>query len=258
MTSAIESTRISRWLPFPGPAGGVRLYCLPHAGGAASAFRPWIGRLEGIAVCPLQPPGRETRQRDAPHVDMAPLAGELADVVLADAADGPYAVYGHSLGALVGFELLLEIRRRGGPMPVHFLVSGCSAPQWTTEDNRFTITGMTDAQIVALLRMLGGTPESFLSNPMVLRMILPAIRADLTVKNTYRYEPQQPLDVPITAIAGDTDPRASVESIAAWRDQTVRRFQTHTLPGGHFAVLEQPDATLGYFRKALSAWSRAF
>ncbi|MCX4750475.1 thioesterase domain-containing protein [Kitasatospora sp. NBC_01287] len=257
MTAAIERTRTGPWLPFTDPAGGVRLYCLPHAGGAASAFRPWLGRLDGVSVRPLQPPGRESRARETPHVRMGPLVAELAEVVLGDARDAPYAVYGHSLGALVGFELIHEIRRLGGPPPVRFLVSGCSAPQWPDEPgDPFTTTDpeidMTDNQIVALLRLLGGTPEQFLSNPMVLRMILPAIRADLAVKCAYRYEPRPPLEVPITTIAGRTDPRAGVASIAAWREQTVRRFQAHVLHGGHFAALEQLDATLGHIGRALA------
>lgn len=254
MTTTVDGTLARRWLPFPGPPGGVRLYCLPHAGGAASAFRPWIGRLPGVEVCPLQPPGRETRQRDTPHTAMGPLVGELADVVLG-APQGPYALYGHSLGALVGFELVHEIRRRGGPAPAHFLVSGCSAPQWTDEDPRFTAAELTDPQIISLLRILGGTPELFLSNPMVLRMILPALRTDLTIKNSYRYTSQPPLDVPITAITGTEDPRCSVESVTAWRDQTVRRFRSHLMAGGHFAVLEQQEVTLGHVREALLPWS---
>jgi surfactin synthase thioesterase subunit len=250
VTTSVGSPPDGRWLPFAGPPGAVRLYCLPHAGGAASAFRPWIGRLPGVQVCPLQPPGRETRQREEPHTAMGPLVRELADVVLG-APPGPYALYGHSLGALVGFELAHEIGRRGGPAPVHLLVSGCSAPQWADEDPRFTVPDPTDPQIVALLRVLGGTPESFLSNPLVLRMILPALRTDLAVKNGYRYVPRPPLDVPVTALTGTEDPRCTVESVLAWRDQTVRRFRPHLMPGGHFAVLEQPEVTLGHVREAL-------
>lgn len=256
MTAAIDPAVTGRWLPFSDPVGELRLYCLPHAGGAASAFRPWAGRLAGVAVCPLQLPGRETRVHDAPHVRMGPLVEELAQVVLEDARGGPYAVYGHSLGALVGFELIHEIRRTGGPPPVQFLASGCPAPQWTGQDELFTSADLTDEQIVALLRQLGGTPEVFLSRPLILGMILPVLRADLSVKITYRYQPRPPLDVPITTIAGLDDPRAGVESIAAWREQTVRRFQAHTLAGGHFAALEQVDTTLGHLERALSDWSR--
>lgn len=252
MTATIDHAPTSRWLPFPVARDGVRLYCLPHAGGSASAFRSWIGRLDGVAICPVQPAGRETRLRDEPHVAMPALVTDLADFVIADAQDGPYAVYGHSLGALVGFELLQEIRGRGGRQPVQFIVSGCSAPQWDAPDGIFAVAdGVTDEKIVELLRALGGTPELFLTDPRVLRMILPPLRADLTIKNAYRYEPRPPLEVPITAIAATEDPRASVESILAWRDHTVRRFRTHTLDGGHFAVLEQADTVLDFFRAAL-------
>jgi surfactin synthase thioesterase subunit len=252
MTSTIRAA--GRWLPYPVADAGVRLYCLPHAGGSASSYHRWVGQLEGVAVCPVQPPGRETRREDDPHYRMDTLTDELADVVLAE--HGPYAIFGHSLGALVGFELIQEIRRRGGPQPVHFLVSGCPAPQWLTPDDPLTAEGeLTDERIVSLLRILGGTPELFLSDPRVLRMILPPLRADLTVKKEYAYAVRPPLDVPITAISGTDDPRAAVESMAAWREQTVRRFRMHSLDGGHFAVLEQSETTLRHFADALRPWA---
>jgi surfactin synthase thioesterase subunit len=256
VTAAIEVARTDRWLPFSDPAGRIRLYCLPHAGAAASTFRPWVGRLAGVAVCPLQLPGRETRADDAPYVRMGPLVEELAQVVLEDAQGGPYALYGHSIGALIGFEMMHEIRRLGGPQPVQFLLSACSAPHLAEPDVRFTGTDLTDEQVFGLLRLLGGTPESVLAHPFFLRTVLPVVRADLTVKNTYDYRQRQPLDVPITTFAGTDDPRASVESIAAWREQTAGRFQAYTLDGGHFAALEQLNVTLGHLDRVLSPWSR--
>lgn len=257
MTATIESARTGRWLPFSDPEGRIRLYCLPHAGAAASVFRPWVGRLPGVAVCPLQLPGRETRAHEDPYVRMGPLAEESARVVLEDARGGPYALYGHSLGALVGFEMIHEIRRLGGPPPVRFLLSACSAPQLADPDPRFTVADPTDEQILDLLRMLGGTPESVLTHPFFLRTVLPVVRADLMVKATYDYRRRPPLDVPVTAFAGVDDPRAGVEAIDAWREQTTSPFQTHTLVGGHFAALEQPATTLGHLDRALSPWSRA-
>ncbi len=135
---------------------------------------------------------------------------------------------------------------------MHLLVSGCSAPQWPSHADPATAEGaLSDERIVELLRSLGGTPELFLSDPRVLRLILRPLRADLIVKDTFRYRPRSPLDVPITAIAATADPRASVESIEAWRDQTVRRFRTRVLTGGHFAVLEQGETTLSLLHAAL-------
>jgi surfactin synthase thioesterase subunit len=252
---AEQAPAVRRWLPFPPPGGGLRLYCLPHAGGSASAYRSWAGRLDGVAVCPVQPPGRETRRAEPPLTRMPEVAAAAADVILADAAGSPYAVFGHSLGALAGFEVVREIRRRGGPAPVHLIVSACAEPRRAAgDDTPAGEDGLTDAQILALVRALGGTPEEYLSDPRVLNFIMPVLRADLKVKVSYQYRPEQPLDVPITAITATEDTRASDESMTGWRDQTARRFQRATLPGGHFALLEQPDAAVGCIRRVLQPY----
>jgi surfactin synthase thioesterase subunit len=250
--TGMTSSEAGRWLPFPRPAGEVRLFCIPHAGGGASSFRPWIGSIPGVAVCPVQLPAREARFRDEPHLSMGPLAAAIADVVLA-AADGPYAIYGHSLGALTGFETVREIRRRGARMPVHLFVSGCTAPQ--VQDSLLpNVHDASDEEVVALLRRLGGTPESLLDNPDLFGLILPAIRADLTVKETYRYVPAPPLDLPLTVLGADNDPRASAEASAAWSEQTAGAFTLHNVGEGHFAVFEQARLTHKYLREALTPW----
>jgi surfactin synthase thioesterase subunit len=231
----------SRWLPFSDTMeGGLRLYCLPHAGGSASAFRPWIGRIPGVSVLPVQYPGRETRLRETPHHSVRGLAVELAEALLADAQDAPYAVYGHSFGALTAFELLHVIRGLGGPLPVHLVVSGFAAPQ--TED--FADDAVTDEEIIALLRDLGGTPEQYLTDRRILKMIMPPLRADLTAKVAYRYMPRPELDVPILAIGGTEDRQAELDSMRGWAAHTTGEFRLHPLAGGHFAVLEQPEETL--------------
>jgi len=265
-----------RWLPFKTLTGAtpaaLSLYCLPHAGGGASAYLPWLSKLPGVAVLPVQLPGREGRLREPPHKRMAPLIRELADAVLADGVREwqmvpehhsplttypqgrrPYAVYGHSLGALVAFELLREFRRRGEPGPVQLFVSGCVAPH-TRFDDGPPVRDMAQRELVATLRRLGGTPEWLLSDPSVLEMILPAIRADFSVKETHRYLPEPPLDVPITALPSTGDPRASQELVARWREQTTEAFELHTLVGGHFAVFEQAALTIKHISEALRRW----
>lgn len=261
---------LRRWLPFRAMAGTgaggqparLALYCLAHAGGGASAYRTWLGKLPGVAVLPVQPPGREARLREPAHRRMAPLVAELADVVLADTvladavSDGeglPYAVYGHSLGAMVAFELLREIRRRGQPAPVHLFVSGCVAPH-TTFDDGPAVRDMTRPELVATLRQLGGTPEWLLSDPSVLDMIEPAVRADFSVKETHTYLSEPPLDVPITVLSSTGDPRASQELMAKWREQTTGEFDLHTFTGGHFAVFEQSALAHSYLFAALRKW----
>lgn len=265
ISDVTSGTTLGRWLPFKNQAGAgtdaLALYCLPHAGGGASAYRSWLGRLPGIAVLPVQPPGRENRFRDEPHEKMESLIPELADAVLADVAGesvtrGPakrYAIYGHSLGALVAFELVRELRRRDAPGPVHLFVSGCVAPHRPFDDGP-PVRGMSRPELVNLLRNLGGTPDWLLSDPSVLEMILPAVRADFSVKETYSYQHESTLDVPITTLPSTEDPRASVELVNAWRELTTGEFDSHTFMGGHFAVFEQAALTLRYISAALRKW----
>ncbi|MFF3635576.1 thioesterase II family protein [Streptomyces sp. NPDC002250] len=247
-----------RWLPYQASAGAVRLYCLPHAGGSASAFRSWIGAVPGVSVRPVQPPGREGRHRETPYEHMRDLVADLAEAVLADVAEsggGPYAVYGHSLGAMTAYELVRRVAAVGGPAPVHLLVSGCGAPELCGGlEGLVPIRQMTQRQIAELLRRLGGTPEWLLDNEALLNLVLPPFKADFTVKENYRYVPAAPLTVPVTAVAATDDPRASVADVAAWEAHTSAGFVLNTLMGGHFAALEQADLTRKYLASALAPW----
>jgi surfactin synthase thioesterase subunit len=243
----------SRWIPARASLlpDGTALFCLPHAGAGASVFHGWRDRLPGVAVLPVQPPGRETRLRDAPHHRMEPLAAELAAVILNVAEDRRYAIYGHSLGALVAFETLREIRRLGGPQPAHLVVSGCVAPQCSHDDGDSVAKAPLD-KLVEMLRQLGGTPERLLADPSVLDMLIPPIRADFTVKESYEYRHEPPLDVPLTVLASTDDPRAPHQLQDLWRVQTTAAFRLHTLSGGHFAVFERAPATQRYLAAALT------
>ena len=244
----------TRWispqaLSQPGP---LPLFCLPHAGGGASVFRTWLGRLPGVAVLPVQPPGRETRLREEPFTQMDPLAAELADVILEVAGSRPYAIYGHSLGALVAFETVRAIRHLGAPQPLHLFLSGCVAPHHACDDDGESIATASLPDLVRKLRELGGTPEWLLNDPSVLDMIVPPIRADFRVKESYAYRPQPPLDVPVTVLASTDDPRAPHHLQDRWRDQTAAPFRLRTLSGGHFAVFEQATTTHRHLTNALS------
>jgi surfactin synthase thioesterase subunit len=237
---------VTAWLPFPA-SDGLPLYCLPHAGGGASAFRGWLDGVPGVAVRPVQPPGREGRFREPPHDRMGPLVSAVADVI---PTSDPYAVYGHSLGALVAFELVRELRRRGEPLPVHLVVSGCAAPRHPADDLPL-VGGMSDVELVGMLRALGGTPEWLLADRSVLAMVLPAMRGDFGVKETYSYAEEPPLDVPLTVLASTDDPRASHRSQQGWEAETSAEFALHTLAGGHFAVFEQAALTHKHIAEAL-------
>jgi surfactin synthase thioesterase subunit len=247
---------VARWLPMRARTtpGTFPLYCLPHAGGGASAYMPWLDRIPGVAVIPVQPPGREGRLREPAYERMAPLVEDLAAILMDSLSSGrPYAIYGHSHGALVAFELLREVRRREGPMPVRLFVSGSPAPQCGA-DNGPAVTAMSRAEVVDWLRRLGGTPEWLLADPSALDMVLPAILGDFTVRESYTYVEEPPLPVPITVLAATGDSRAGFEPQARWREQTTLGCEMHTYTGGHFAVFEQATATHGHIAAALRSW----
>lgn len=258
MSAVITDEQRSCWLPMRSQSraadpGALPVFCLPHAGGSASAYRPWLGQLPGAAVLPVQPPGRETRLRDTTFTAMDPLVAELAPIVVDEAAGGPYAVYGHSLGALVAFELVRRIRALGAPEPVHLFLSGCAAPDRCANDGP-RVLGMSEPEVAEMLRKLGGTPAWLLDDPDMRSMIMPAVRADFSVKETYVHRDEPPLSTPITVLASTADPRAEHSLQGGWRTQTTGGFELHTLAGGHFAVFEQAALTHKYLLEGLRPW----
>jgi medium-chain acyl-[acyl-carrier-protein] hydrolase len=222
------------WLvrPRPNPAAALRLFCLPHAGGAASLYRQWPDRLPaGVEVCAVQLPGRESRFREPLFARWQPLVAALAESLRA-AIDRPYAVFGHSMGALVAFELVRHLRRLGMPQPAHLLVSGHPAPHRRPDEP--VIHALPDPQFVAELRQRNGTPDIVLDDAELMQLFLPLLRADFAVCETYVFQSDQPLDCPITAFGGLDDTPVTPERIDAWRELTTAAFERHMFPGDHF------------------------
>lgn len=255
-TTERSGTEVSagRWLPLRGRADpdGLPLFCLPHAGGGASAFTPWIGRLPGVAVFPVQPPGREARYAEPAYTAMAELVSDLAPVIL-DQVDGrPYAVYGHSHGALIGFELIREIRRRDGPLPVRLFASGSVAPQCGSAEDGPPVSRMSRSELVGWLRRLGGTPEWLLSDPGALGMVLPAIQGDFAVRESYSYVEDGPLPVPMTTIAATHDRRVRTDLTHRWAELSSVGCEHRSVSGGHFAVYEPGAPTVRFILEDLA------
>ncbi|HEU5270023.1 MAG TPA: thioesterase domain-containing protein [Jatrophihabitans sp.] len=228
----------SPWLPYGAdPEADVRLVCLPHAGAGAAAFKAWgIGLDPRVRACPAQPPGREKRRAEPPFTTVGPLVRGLA-AELAETVAEPYALFGHSTGALCAFEVARELRAGGAPMPVHLFVSGRRAPQLPME--RVELAALTPPELAALLDEMGGTPREVLADHDMLKALQPLLAADFAVNQDYRFVPGAPLDVPLTAFAGVEDTGADGEWMAPWREQTAGDFALHELDGGHFAIFDQ-------------------
>jgi medium-chain acyl-[acyl-carrier-protein] hydrolase len=222
------------WLPFrrPRPGARLRLFCFPHAGGGASAFRDWSGELPpDVEVCPVQYPGRETRFKEPLCSSLAALADALASALRPE-WDKPFAFFGHSMGALVAWELARVLARRKAPPPSRLIVSGRGAPHLPPAGP--PAHALPEPDLVAVLRHYSGRAEELLANRDLLQLFLPVLRADLAVAETPRPEPPDPLPVPLAAVGGLADADNPWHRLDAWRSHTQGPFRLWMLPGGHF------------------------
>lgn len=221
----------------PGSKTRLRLFCFPYAGAGALIFRTWSDGLPAdVEVCPVQLPGRGTRLMERPFTQLSPLIEALAEA-LVPLLDKPFAFFGHSLGALVSFELARRVRRQYGMHPVRLFVSAGRAPQIPHREPR--IHTLPDKEFLMELRRLNGTPSELLGHEELMEIMLPVLRADFAVYETYFYSTEPPLNCPISAFGGLQDHRVSDSDLEAWRAQTSVSFSLRMFPGDHF-LLKQP------------------
>lgn len=232
--SATSST--SPWTPRirPSSAARVRLFCFSHAGGGASAYRTWPREAPAdIDVCAVQLPGREERIRE-PLLASIDVVAREASLALLPYLDRPFAIFGHSLGALVGFEVARELRRRGH-LPEHIFASGRVAPDEPT--SLPPIHSLPDSVFLEeMQRRYRAIPAAVMQEPELLELFTPLLRADLGLIETYRYVEGEPFACPITALGGVDDHMCSRDQLAAWERQTRGDFLLRMLPGDHFFV----------------------
>lgn len=231
MTTA---TAFDSWIAFrkPNPQARLRLFCFPYAGTGASIFRTWpAGLPEDVEVCPIQFPGRGSRLMETPFTQLSPPIQALAQA-LVPLLDKPFAFFGHSLGALVGFELARQLRRQSGVQPVRLFVSADRAPQIPHRDR--PIHALPEAEFLGELRRLNGIPREVLEEAELMQIMLPVLRADFAVYETYVYSSEPPLNCPISTFGGLQDHRVSRGDLEAWRDQTSGSFSLRMFPGDHF------------------------
>jgi medium-chain acyl-[acyl-carrier-protein] hydrolase len=225
---------LNSWItiPRPNPAARLRLFCFPYAGAGASVFFTWPRMLPpDVEVAAVQLPGREARLAEKPYSDMLQLVDKLGEV-LKPHLDVPFAFFGHSNGAIMGFELARLLRREGRALPLHLFLSGRMAAHVPIRHE--PIYALPEPQFSEQLRRLEGTPEEILQNAEIMELIRPLLRADFSLAETYAYRPEAPLDVPISAYGGSTDPDVTEDDVRAWREHTTAAFTPRIFPGGHF------------------------
>jgi medium-chain acyl-[acyl-carrier-protein] hydrolase len=224
----------SAWLicPKPNPWARLRLFCFPYAGGGSGIYRPWTAGLpETIELWCVRLPGRESLRSTPAFTRLVALVKALAPIIL-PYLDRPFAFFGHSMGGLISFELIHELRRQHDLAPVHLFVSGRHAPQLPDQAPR--LHHLPESEFLTQLRRLNGTPEAVLQDTELMQFFLPILRADFAVCETYTYTAKPPLTCPISAFGGWQDPRVCYDELAAWREQTRGAFMQRMLPGDHF------------------------
>jgi surfactin synthase thioesterase subunit len=225
-----------RWFsqPPPGPQATVLLFCLPYAGGGSAAYRRWPKVFPpAIGIQPVQLPGREWRLAEPPRVE----PGEVADAVLRR-ADRPFALYGHSMGGLLGYEVTRELRRRGSALPGLLAVGGSRPPH--QPESRPGMADLPDDEFAAELVSLGGTPADVLADPDLRELLLPVLRTDLRWLQHYRCPAPDPVPMPLSAFSATEDALVSAADMAGWAPYTSAGFTQHDVPGGHFFVQDPP------------------
>lgn len=226
----------SAWLAAtpPRPNARVRLFCLPYAGGGASIYRSWPDALpDDIAVLPVQLPGRENRMAE-PATEALPVLVEQLVQALRPHLGTPFALFGHSMGALLSFELARALRRHGLPQPVHLFLSGRRAPALPPLDA--PIHTLSRDGFVGRIRELGGTPDDVFAHPELLELVLPVLRTDFALCETYEYVPEPPLACGMQVFGGTSDTLTPVGDLDAWQQETTGAFRKRVLPGGHFFI----------------------
>lgn len=248
MKSTLEKSPWFRCLN-PKPDASFRLFCLPYAGAGASVFRQW-----DQVVCPeielqaIQLPGREARLREP----LLTSVGSVVDALvpdMADLLDKPFSIFGHSLGALIGFELVRRLQKLSLPIPDRLFVSARQAPQVALDGPGMHL--LPEADFREELRCYAGTPEVVLQDNDMMRLLSPILRTDIAMNETYDYVPGFPIPCPISAFAGLKDSKVSVSSVKAWADQTSQEFKIYCFDGNHFFLKQHYVSMLGYIEKDL-------
>lgn len=226
-------------------SAALRLVCLPCAGGGTAAFHRWRPALpKQIDLVPISLPGHDGRLAEPLRTDLRLLVQDLAND-LSPAMDRPYVLLGHSLGAWVAFELACELRRRGA-RPPELLIVVAVRPPVTKMGGSLLHTLPNDQFLTAVQARYDGIPQAILANAELLQLLLPVLRADVEMGETYRYTPEPPLDVELLALGGSEDPAVSADQLAEWSRHTARNCTVQLFPGGHFFLFrgdgQQPQS----------------
>jgi medium-chain acyl-[acyl-carrier-protein] hydrolase len=216
----------------PLPEARLRLFCFPYAGGSAQIYWSWVNSFpKTIEVLSLQLPGRGNRLKEASFTHITPLVQALKTAI-SPFLDIPFAFFGHSMGALIAYELVRELHKSFKVSPVHFFASGRAAPH--IQSAKPKVHTLSDLEFIKRIQKLNGTPRALLENQELMNMMLPCLRADFAVCETYVSIKDSPLCCPLTVFGGVEDSEVSREELEAWGEYSRNKLSLFMLPGDHF------------------------
>ncbi|WP_432401622.1 thioesterase II family protein [Wukongibacter sp. M2B1] len=215
----------------------IKLFCIPYAGGSATAYREWKKHIHpSIELCPIELAGRDSRFGGSFYEDVTEAVDDIYNIISKD-LDGPYAIFGHSMGSVLAYELAHKIKSFNHTAPIHLFFSGRRPPH-IERDNK-DIHLLSDKEFMDEIMELGGTPKELLENKELLELFMPMLRADFKIVETYEYvEKNEVLDCNITVLWGKKEEGTTIGEIVQWRRHTDKSCKIHMFNGGHFFVAE--------------------
>lgn len=229
----------------------MKLFLFPYAGGAAASYNQWKQYLDpAIEYRSIELAARGRRMREANYNSIDNAVDDVFNIIKSELTQGPYALFGHSMGSMIAFELAYKIKKNNLPMPVHIFLSGRAAPQ-VPRDKKRTLHHLDDIEFKKQLLEMGGTPKEFFDHPELLEVFLPLLKGDFRLTETYTHGKKDvPLDVDITVLGGKQD-EDTPEEVEAWRVHAGKNCDIHYFDGGHFFIHEENKRVVGIINEAL-------
>ncbi len=230
----------------------IKLFCFPFAGGSAAVFNPWRPLLsQHIELRAVELAGRGRRIREPLYSSIPDAVDDVYSIIKDELDKGPYALFGHSMGSVIAFELTYKIRKNNLPEPIHIFFSGRGAPHMPT-DQKKKYHLMPDAEFRLEMIELGGTAKEFFEHPELVEVFLPLLRGDLKVNENYEFtEKPGKLNCGITILNGTEDEEVSLEEAEAWREHTDHNCSTYQFAGGHFFINDEAEAIVRIINNSL-------
>ncbi len=251
INNEVKLKKKSDWLILrqPNDKAKIRFFCFPFAGGGPHIFGEWSKYLPTWSeVGIIQLPGHGKRLFEPPFKRIEPLIESLS-AALIPFQDKPFACFGHSMGAILVFELARFWRKNAMKTPQIIFVSGCAAPHVYKVEK--PVYNLPDSDLISELKLLGGTPLELLEDSEMMQLLLPTLRADFELMHHYRYQPEEPFEFPIVAFGGDSDQSVDGVHLKAWCEQTNTEFSIKIFGGDHFFILSQTLPLLEKINKEL-------